>query len=44
MTDGLLEQEPKLAEIVRWLVAAYDPELIYLFGSDARGDRGPDSD
>lgn len=44
MTDPILEQEPKLAEIVRRLVAAYHPELIYLFGSAARGDRGPDSD
>ncbi len=44
MTDPLLEQEPKLAEIVRRLVAAYQPERIYLFGSVARGDTGPDSD
>ena len=35
---------PKLAEIVRRLVEAYDPERIYLFGSEARGDAGPDSD
>ncbi|HUE22652.1 MAG TPA: nucleotidyltransferase domain-containing protein [Bryobacteraceae bacterium] len=31
----------------RWLhrlVAAYQPESIYLFGSVARGDAGPDSD
>jgi len=26
------------------LVAALDPERIYLFGSQARGDAGPDSD
>lgn len=44
MTDSILEQEPKLAEIVRRLVAAYQPERIYLFGSVARGDNGPDSD
>ena len=44
MTDSILEQEPKLAEIVRRLVAAYQPERIYLFGSAARGDNGPDSD
>lgn len=44
MTDPILEQEPKLAEIVRRLAAAYRPERIYLFGSVARGDRGPDSD
>ena len=36
--------DPLLAEIVRRLVAAYQPERIYLFGSKARGDAGPDSD
>jgi predicted nucleotidyltransferase len=35
---------PKLAEIVSRLVEAYEPERIYLFGSVARGDAGPDSD
>ena len=35
---------PALAEIVRRLVEAYRPERIYLFGSTARGDAGPDSD
>jgi predicted nucleotidyltransferase len=35
---------PVLADIVRRLVAAYGPERIYLFGSMARGDAGPDSD
>jgi len=34
----------QLAEIVRRLVDAYRPERIYLFGSIARGDPGPDSD
>jgi predicted nucleotidyltransferase len=33
-----------LAEVVRRLVNAYAPERIYLFGSVARGDAGPDSD
>jgi predicted nucleotidyltransferase len=33
-----------LAEIVRRLVAAYRPERIYLFGSRARGEGGPDAD
>ena len=33
-----------LAEIVRRLVEAYEPERIYLFGSKARGDEGRDSD
>ncbi|MBI3090707.1 MAG: nucleotidyltransferase domain-containing protein [Candidatus Tectomicrobia bacterium] len=44
MTDPILEKDPKLAEIVRRLVEAYQPERIYLFGSKARGDAGPDSD
>jgi predicted nucleotidyltransferase len=44
MTDPIFEQEPKLAEIVRRLVVAYQPERIYLFGSVARGDTGPNSD
>ena len=35
---------PALAETVRRLVVAYQPERIYLFGSVARGDAGPDSD
>jgi predicted nucleotidyltransferase len=35
---------PVLSEIVRRLVAAYAPERIYLFGSVARGEAGPDSD
>ena len=35
---------PVLAEIVRRLAEAYRPERIYLFGSTARGDAGPDSD
>jgi hypothetical protein len=36
--------DPILTEIVRRLVDAYEPERIYLFGSHARGDVGPDSD
>ena len=36
--------DPALAEAVRRLVDAYRPERIYLFGSVARGDAGPDSD
>ena len=34
----------RLAEVVRRLIDAYAPERIYLFGSTARGDAGPDSD
>lgn len=42
---GRLEiADPKLAEIVRRLVEAYQPERIYLFGSRARGEVAPDSD
>ena len=44
MTSELLEKDTVLAEIVRRLVEAYQPERIYLFGSRARGDEGPDSD
>jgi predicted nucleotidyltransferase len=33
-----------LAEMVRRLVEAYRPERMYLFGSRARNDFGPDSD
>jgi predicted nucleotidyltransferase len=31
-------------ELLERLVAAYQPERIYLFGSHTRGDAGPDSD
>jgi Ethanolamine utilization protein EutJ (predicted chaperonin) len=41
LTTGLKDQE--LAEIVHRLVAAYQPERIYLFGSKARGDSGGDT-
>ena len=44
MESALLQQDRTLAEIVRRLVTAYWPERIYLFGSAARGDHGPDSD
>lgn len=37
-------QDPILDEIVRRLVCEFAPERIYLFGSQARGDAGPDSD
>ncbi len=36
--------ETVLAEIVRRLVEAVDPDRIVLFGSRARGDSRPDSD
>ena len=36
--------DPALVEVVRRLIAAYQPERIYLFGSVARGDADQDSD
>lgn len=36
--------DPRLSEVVRRLIEAYAPERIYLFGSSARGEAGPDSD
>jgi uncharacterized protein len=39
-----IERDPMVAEIVRRLVAAYEPERVYLFGSAARGDPTPNSD
>ena len=36
--------DPALVEAVRRLIAAYQPERIYLFGSVARGDADQDSD
>lgn len=41
---GVGPQGPVLDEIVRRLVDAFHPERIYLFGSMARGEAGPDSD
>lgn len=36
--------EAAIQEMVRRIVAGFDPEKIILFGSQARGDAGPDSD
>lgn len=44
MSVASIPDDPKLAEAVRRLREAYAPERIYLFGSKARGDDGPDSD
>ncbi len=44
MEADILKRDPVLGEIVRRLVEAFCPERIYLFGSKARGDEGPDSD
>lgn len=43
-TQHDLDLDPILAEIVRRLVGAYQPERVYLFGSRARRDANPDSD
>jgi len=40
----ILEQDPKLAELVRRLVEAHRPVRLYLFGSRGRGQGAPDSD
>ena len=40
----ILTDDQILAEMVRRLKEAFQPERIYLFGSKARGDIGPDSD
>jgi predicted nucleotidyltransferase len=39
-----LGKQEAIAEITRRLVEFYHPVRIYLFGSEARGDAGPDSD
>ena len=37
-------KQQAIEEITRRLVEFYSPVRIYLFGSEARGDAGPDSD
>jgi len=44
MTDPILLEDAPLADIVWRLVETFHPLRIYLFGSKARGDAGPDSD
>jgi uncharacterized protein len=44
MTDSMLQEDARLAEIVRRLIDVFHPLRIYLFGSRARGEVGPDSD
>jgi predicted nucleotidyltransferase len=41
---GPISNDTVLAEILRRLVETFQPERIYLFGSKAREDAGPDSD
>ena len=42
--EKLMESDRVLEEMVRRLVAAFAPDNIYLYGSRARGEAGPDSD
>jgi uncharacterized protein len=44
LDSEFLQNDATLAEIVRRLVQAFQPERIYLFGSKARGNAGADSD
>ncbi len=44
INEKLLQNDRILAEMVRRLVVAFQPECVYLFGSRARGEQGPDSD
>lgn len=44
MSHDQVVSDPLLAEIVRRLVEAYEPEAIFLFGSQGRGEAGADSD
>src|SRR6266567_1057148 len=41
---AILERDPRLAELVRRLVHAHQPALLYLFGSRGRELGAPDSD
>ena len=42
--EGILERDPKLAELVHRLVEAHHPARLYLFGSRGREQGAPDSD
>ena len=42
--EGILERDPKLAELVRRLVDAHRPARLYLFGSRGREQGAQDSD
>lgn len=44
MTDPMLERDEKLCHVIERLIEAYEPERIYLFGSMALREAGPDSD
>jgi len=43
--SGIMDSaREKIEEMVRRIVARFDPDKIILFGSHARGEGGPDSD
>lgn len=44
LSDTKYHIPKELQEVIRRLVDLYQPEKIYLFGSRAREDSGPDSD
>jgi uncharacterized protein len=44
INENFLANDTVLAKIVQRLADKFHPERIYLFGSKARGDSGPDSD
>ena len=44
LDSDILQDDPILAEMVNRLVRQFGPERIFLFGSRARGQGGPDSD
>ncbi len=41
---SLIEMDEHIRKMVALIVEHYSPERVYLFGSKARGDAGPDSD
>jgi predicted nucleotidyltransferase len=41
---AVISHPDTVAEITQRLIGFFNPERIYLFGSEARGDAGPDSD
>ncbi len=40
----VMTKEDTIKEITRRLIEFYQPARVYLFGSEARGESGPDSD
>src|SRR5438477_12746692 len=44
MTAAARETKAKIARMVKRIATRFAPEKIILFGSQARGDAGPDSD